>query len=320
MNKKIFVSIASYNDPLLFFTLVELITKATNPENITVGIVDQSTQDRRSTINKLYFSKQIRYVYCNILDTLGVCWARNIVFSLYDNEHYLLQIDSHMCFDKGWDRILIDKHNELLQISDKPILTHYADNFFYNNGFISCKKRSKNNIIVTLPRPTQILKEDNITLFYYAYHYESDTSIEGGHISGNFIFCNGNFINDVPYDPFLYFHGEEQNLAVRAYTRGWNIYHPNCAPLYHHYKTVDPALDRFHWQADLSGKRFFELDHLQRRSNERLLQLIYTDDLVNSGYGLGKIRTLDDYAKVSGIDYINRTITNVYKEKYKQII
>lgn len=94
----IFVSLASYCDELLFFTLKDCIDKADKPENIFFGVVDQNELSQKESIEALDFSKQIRYVFINKLETLGVSWARSIAFSLYNAEDFLLQIDSHMLF------------------------------------------------------------------------------------------------------------------------------------------------------------------------------------------------------------------------------
>ena len=126
---KIFISVASYCDELLFFTLNDCIAKAKYPQNLVFGVVDQNECSQKDKIDQLEFSKQIRYVYINKLETLGVSWARNICFSLWDDEEYLFQIDSHMMFEEHWDETLIKQHNELSKISKKPIISTYPYNF-----------------------------------------------------------------------------------------------------------------------------------------------------------------------------------------------
>ena len=53
---KIFISIASYCDDLLTFTIKDCIKKATNPENIFFGIVDQNESSQIAKISQLPFS------------------------------------------------------------------------------------------------------------------------------------------------------------------------------------------------------------------------------------------------------------------------
>jgi len=106
-NPKIFISIASYRDPLLFFTLKNAYVNAVHPDNIVFAIVDQNDENQRNQMKKLPFFKQIRYCHIYPEDTLGVSWARSIAYSLYNAEDYILQVDSHTCFEEGWDENLI---------------------------------------------------------------------------------------------------------------------------------------------------------------------------------------------------------------------
>ncbi len=54
-------------------------------------------------------------------------------------------------------------------------------------------------------------------------------------VSAHFLFTLGAFVNDVPYDPELYFHGEEIMLAIRAFTHGYDLFHPPEHILWHEY-------------------------------------------------------------------------------------
>jgi len=306
---RIFISIASYCDELLLFTLQNCISKASNPENIFFGIVDQNDESQKTNIEKLNFSKQIRYVYINKIDTLGVSWARNIAFSLWDGEEFLLQIDSHMLFEQDWDKILLNQYSDLKDISQKPIISTYPYNFsFDEHNNPTFKKQSEKYVLVLRPHPESSLEEDNAVLRFRAEHKLTDNPVLGCHLAGGFIFTNSDFIQEIPYDPFLYFHGEEQSLAIRAYTRGWDIYHPNIIPLYHHYKEIGAEHLTHHWHETVESKRTLSASYLKNRATKRINRLFYGDGMVNSIYGLGNIRSLDEYIAFSGIDYKNKII------------
>ncbi len=53
--------------------------------------------------------------------------------------------------------------------------------------------------------------------------------------SGHFMFCDGKICIECPYDPNIYFHGEEITYAIRAYTHGYDLYHPHIHILWHEY-------------------------------------------------------------------------------------
>ena len=46
-------------------------------------------------------------------------------------------------------------------------------------------------------------------------------------ILAGFIFTYGKIVEEIPYDPEISFFGEEICFAVRAWTRGWDIYSPS---------------------------------------------------------------------------------------------
>ena len=306
---KIFISIASYCDELLFFTIKNCIAKAQKPENLYFGIVDQNTSTQIDKIKELNLGKQIRYVYINHIDALGVSWARNIAFSLHDDEEFLLQIDSHMLFKENWDKELIERYTELKKISQKPIISTYPYNFsFDENNNPKYKEQSNKYALVLRPHPDTLLDKDNAVLRFRANHKATDKPVLGCHIAGGFIFTSAEFIQEVPYDPFLYFHGEEQSLSIRAYTRGWDIYHPNYIPLFHLYKKINEDHLTHHWHKSVEGQRSIGSAYLRARAIKRINRLFYGDGMTNSPYGLGSVRTLDEFISFSGIDYKNRTI------------
>ena len=63
----------------------------------------------------------------------GTCWARERVQKFFNNEDYYLQIDSHMQFEKGWDKYMISYiskiKNEGHEHHQPPIITCYPRGF-----------------------------------------------------------------------------------------------------------------------------------------------------------------------------------------------
>ena len=43
------------------------------------------------------------------------------------------------------------------------------------------------------------------------------------------------FCEEVPHDPDYYFHGEEISIAVRAFTHGYDLFHPHKVVCWHEY-------------------------------------------------------------------------------------
>jgi len=296
---------------MLFFTLQTAISKAQQPELLHFGVVDQNIQDQREAIRALPFGAQVRYLHIHAQDTLGVSWARNVAFSLYDDEEYLLQIDSHTYFEENWDSNLRAQHTQLLSRSAKPIISTYPYRFDMVDGIPKYTPSEGKTALVLRPLPESRLTQDDVVLRFIGKHMFTDKAVPGCHVSAGFIFCAGSFVEEVPYDPYLYFHGEEQSLAVRAYTRGWDIFHPTWVPLYHLYKEANMPHETHHWYGEVDAQRAFNSAYLTQRAKLRLNRLLCGDGLPGA-YGLGQVRSLDEFIAFSGIDYKQKAITDRY--------
>jgi hypothetical protein len=276
---------------------------------VVFGVVDQNRGDQRGQVDALPFRKQIRYVHVDILDTLGVCWARNIAFSLYNEEDFLLQIDSHTLFEQGWDSRLLEQFAGLRSRSERPIISTYPYGFeFDDEDHPVAKVRADRTVLVLRPHPDTRLTEESCVLRFRAEHVTSEVPLAGCSLAGGFLFTAGAFIEEIPYDPFLYFHGEEQSLAIRAYTRGWDIFHPKHIPLYHLYKRPNTEHLEHHWHKSVEGDRALDYATLKKRAIHRLNRIFYGDGMTHSPYGLGSVRPMEHFIEFSGIDYRNRVI------------
>lgn len=307
----IFVSMASYLDPMLFFTLDSALANASHPDRIAFGVVDQNTEDQRGAIAALPQGRGVRYVRVHPEDTLGVSWARHTAFSLYDGEDFLLQVDSHTLFEPGWDEQLVGLHNTLLARSRKPIVSTYPYRFDMVDGQPQYAPNEGRTALVLRPHPEKELSQDDAVLRFMARHLFTTEPVPGCHVSAGFLFAGGSFVEEVPYDPYLYFHGEEQSLAVRAFTRGWDIFHPLKMPLYHLYKSEGTPYATHHWYGETEAKRAFRSGYLMERAKRRLNRLLMGDGLPGA-YGLGSARTMEQFKELSGIDYRNCTITDPF--------
>lgn len=311
MSASIFVSIASYLDPMLFFTLNDALAKAVRPDLLAFGVVDQHVHDQRAAIAALPFARQVRYVHVHPEDTLGVSWARSTAFSLYDGEAFLLQVDSHTLFEHGWDEQLRTLHARLRTRARKPIVSTYPYRFDMVDGVPVYTPGDGRTALVLRPHPQARLTPDDAVLRFAARHLFTQEPVMGCHVSAGFLFAAGRFVEEVPYDPWLYFHGEEQSLAVRAFTRGWDIFHPLTTPVYHLYKSEGTPYATHHWHGEADARRAFRADYLTERARLRLNRLLMGDGLPGA-YGLGQARTMAQYRELSGIDYAAQTISDPF--------
>lgn len=298
----IFVSIASYRDKFLWQTVDNAIQNSSDPSKLHFAIVDQSDSEYQIK------SDQITYIHINPKFSRGPCWARSLALSFYNNEDFVLQIDSHTVFDDNWDRKLIEQLLQCSTVSSKCLLSIYPFAFNIVNGDIN-KFNQPGIVNVLRPKHLGRLSENDPTFNFEGHSIKSSSPIKGFHIAGGFIFAPGSFFLEIPYDHNLYFIGEEQNLAVRAFTNGWDIYHTADVPVYHLYYTKENR--HLHWDKEDDSIRPFRWTELDMRSKQRMCDLVYNKKNLGA-YGLGNVRTLEEFAEFSGIDYINKFV----KEKY----
>lgn len=307
---RIFVAIAAYRDALLLNTINDCINKCSSNSQLYFGIVDQC-EDKLDLSSHSHY-KNITYLNIDPFYGRGPCWARNIVHSFNNNEDFVLQIDSHTLFDPDWDKKLIDQYHNCKAQSSKVILSGYPPAFSIAEELF-IKKPLVDKAPVFYPKEDSHLEDNNAVLTFSGYIRNTTVPIKTYHVAGGFIFTEGDFFLKVPYDPFLYFHGEEQNIAVRAWTNGWDIYTIPNIPIYHLYHNSANLVRSLHWDRDLDTTRPVRWFELQDRAKRRLVQLLYHQQPMGI-YGLGQKRTLEQFAECSGIDYVNKTVKHYQHE------
>lgn len=302
MQDKIFVQIASYRDPELIPTVEDMLAKADNPQNLTFGIVWQ--YDSSEPIDYFDGRENFRVDKYQYYESEGLGWARNKTNKLYQGEKYTLQIDSHHRFVKGWDTILLEDYNQALQFAPKPIITTYVTPFNPTEPestwspvpcLMSQYEFSSDKLLMSMP--------------WYIQDYESrDTVIRSRTISGHLYFTDGRFIEEVEYDPRIYFGGytEETSLSVRAYTNGYDFFSPYRMVCWHEYSRgyrVKHWDDHGHVNDNVkvsSGER----DVFARNITRQLFGQ-EEHNIPLGKYGLGTHRTLHDYEVYGGFDFKN---------------
>lgn len=305
----LFVSVASYCDPLLGFTLQRAIATARWPERLHFGVVDQSPQAAPALNTKAFAPAQVSYVRIEPVYARGPCWARAIAMSLYDGEEWYLQVDSHMDFDPHWDQRLIEQAKKLAKGRRGVVISAYP-NPFVLEGDRPVHKPATEKVLAHVVKTGAAFEEGHPVLPFEAHPVERDEPVEGFHLAAGALFAPGDLAQDFPYDPWFYFHGEEQAYALRLFTHGWDIFHVPGLPLYHLYNSPDsnaPARP-MHWDDQHDRERARTWWDLEQRSRNRLDALV--DGAPMGIYGLGRVRSMEDYAAFSGIDFKRRTIAS----------
>jgi hypothetical protein len=284
----IFVSIASYRDSQLGPTIADCLDKADRPQDLRFGICWQHAPDELFPFDD---DPRFRVIDVDYLASRGVCWARAQIGDLLDGEDWYLQLDSHHRFAPGWD-------TELIAIAEaapsaKPLITTYPTGFSVPDDgrrnpapwLMSFGRWSPEGIPLFQPTAIRGWKELNRPL-------------RARFLGACLIFTRPQWVTEVPYDPDIYFSGEEITLAIRSFTSGYDLFHPHKTLVWHEWtRSYRPQHAGDHVPSKGAVTPWWEL---QAQGNQRVREFLRAPH--QGKYGCGTERSFADYEAFSGLD------------------
>ena len=295
----LFVSIANYRDSETPHTVADLFAQAARPERVRVGVLSQVVPGTDDDC-VVAAHPQVMELRVHASQSRGACWARHAILTqLRQNEDYVLQIDSHSRFVPGWDQRFIDM---LAQCpSPRAMLSSYPV------AYRPPRELGEPVIPVHVPKD---FGDDGILTFKshtLPYSQRPALPIASPFIGAGCLFGPAQAFDEVPYDPRLYFIGEEVTLSARLWTHGWDAFAPNDVLMYHDY-TQGRGRPK-HWE---DHRNWTALNERARARVHALLSGVAPADaaalLELDRYGLGQARSLADYEAWAGISFKDRVI------------
>ena len=288
------MSIAAYRDAELAPTIKDCLAKARFPERLRFGVCWQHEVDEPRPAS--FSDPRVRVVDVHWTESRGVCWARAQTMKLWRGEDWFLQLDSHHRFVPGWDVVLHDQAAAC--DSPRPVLTSYAPGYRPGEPVpagsgpmrIDFDRFSGDGIPMLRPGPIRGWEQR-------ARPYR------GRFASVHLLFAPGRFVEDVPWDPDLYYTGDEITLSVRAFTHGYDLFMPSRLVLWHAYAT--PSSRPKHWD-DHVGAATRPWQDYEASSRSKIRRLL-TDPWVGE-LGCGPQRTLADYEAYAGISFRHQRV------------
>ena len=285
----IFISIASYRDGELVKTVRSAWENARHKDSLFFSIVSQAEDSEHPDLSFIP-EDQIRYIKVPWQESTGACWAREIASR--DIAHkYFLQIDSHSRFRPDWDLILVQGYKKYqTSWGDKMVLTNYPDSYILD-------LETGEDILSPWPVEYKLRAEWDEGSRMVQARWEECEPTEFGHeiffVSGNNLFCDSEYIRQVPYDKELYFTGEEPSLALRFYTRGFKLISPSIKYMYTNYSRENTKRP-LHW---VDNGDWWKLN----KSSYQRLAKIMTGDTSLGVYGIESVELFKEYQDRSGI-------------------
>lgn len=312
-DQSIFVSVASFADPECPKTVGELFSKAARPELVFIGICQQNRdEDPDCKIEAMVepkYKRQIRIIRLDHREARGPTHARYLCSTLWAGEQYFLQVDSHSMMTQDWDEKLISMIRVLKEnnISQKPIISGYPKEYEPDQPHgdpdddgsvpVMCRAFFDPRDLISfdgseaLPPPSTGIPEVNAFL------------------AGGLLFAESTFLIDVRFDPNLpqLFVGEEILHSARAWTSGYDIFAPTKSVVRHYYSR--PKNYKY-W--DLPNRPTDDAAVAKVKVLLKLDPNAKIQDYLKENldmYGLGKVRSLEDYFKHAGIDPEKKVVT-----------
>lgn len=297
----IFIQIASYRDPQLIPTLQDMIKNAAHPENLRIGIARQyHPDDKFDDLSEFKNDDRFRILDIPYTESKGVCWARHQIQQLYKDEKYTMQIDSHMRFAPNWDSEFIGMIKQLQEKGyKKPLLTSYVSSFDPDNDPAGRTKEPWRMAFDRfIPEGAVFFLPETIP------GWESMTEpVPSRFYSAHFCFTVGEFSKEVKHNPNYYFHGEEISVGVRAYTYGYDLFHPHKPLIWHEYTRKGRTKQ---WDDD---SKWGDKNNVSHLTNRKLFGMDgETQEGHDGEYGFGTERTLKDYEKYAGLLFSKRAV------------
>lgn len=316
---KIFVVFPSFHDTESIYTIKNAYETAKYPELITIGTHlmygSMDILDTFKSFVRKYPQYNIRYseeqiTKYNILDKLGVGYGRRKAFKHYENELYILQIDSHTWFAKDWDQDLINLLNDAKDYmqNDKVILTAYAGAYKID--------KSKNRIVdkneVFKYQFLNHQKQKNIdykdSLHYYMPEWITNYPnpvyqkfVPATKFAANFSFGEINVNSYLPKNTM--FMEEEIIQTINLLDDGYKLVHPN----------VDkPIICHLYIDQDQPRSRALITDFLDKLETKYYLDAQIENYLtfINKKTNKKKIKNYENYSmcRIIGSDYIDNFV------------
>ena len=287
MDERIYVQIPAYRDSELVSTLKTLMETANRPHRVRVAVAWQYETGEAHLENQLVQYGGVELIKIPAVESRGCNWARRLLQNGWAGERYTLFLDSHHRFVPGWDDQVIVMLEQLRHAGiKKPIVTAYLPPY---NPRTDPHGRTASLFKICL------LERHQGMLFRLTGHEintwrQLSNPVPASFASLHFLFADGFFNREIQFDPLIYFFADEVAIALRAYTHGYDLFHPHRILGWHLY---DRSTRVTHWADHPEWKK------QQERSCQRLRALFGGQMLGESG--IGTTRSIADYEKFIGM-------------------
>ncbi len=240
-------------------TIRSALKNAAEPDLLYFGIANTVIEEKDFLSDSIFSHPRLNYIDIKSKQALGTGKSRMMASMLNERDHkYLLQIDAHNIFEKGWDNILKQNYKDLLKICDKPVIStsplrwidglnkkvflhaYYGDQVdgkpedsrYYGIEVDPLDFKTEENFgSLGIKTVTVNVPNSETEIMDYAFidgidiKWEDEQKfVEHGFIHAAFMFTDFKFIREIMHDPSNPWDGDQINISFRAGTRGYRMF------------------------------------------------------------------------------------------------
>jgi hypothetical protein len=311
---KIFISIVSYKDTELTPTIKSLMGNADNPDDLYFGVVSQDDMKKHPDLS---FVKNLSYLKMDFRESRGAGYARKLAIEMYKGEDFFLQIDSHMRAELHWDSKIKKMYKESTEIANtkKIIMSQYPAAYeIHTDGKEHFFKDHEE--LWSIPTWSKVHNREDGSWSSLRQEFKDLSRPHVSHtVLAGYLFAPSAFVEEIPYDERISFMGEELCIAIRAYTRGWQMYAPNEMLFWHFYKRKrSPKV----WNQMDDAKRprkWMDIEMESKRTQKNILT-----GREQGVFGIGSQEKYLEYQELIGINFNNFYDNHLSKKVNKAVL
>lgn len=324
LESDIFIGLSAFRDGYRCGkTIFTAFKRATNPERLYFGVVDQVTDTDLKCLDeycKMATAEWPDKGACPYMDHIrvdrrdanlsrGPTLARHFQQKLIRDEEFCLQLDAHSLFTNKWDEYLLAEWarigNEMAVMST---YLHHMHDFIKPNGDNTYPGSYPHLCTTTRPKANHMVRNVGASMITGA-KFPQLQALWGAGLS--FSKCHAEKRVLIDSHTLWMFDGEEFLRASHLWTHGYDIYSPSefgCV-IYHNYTSVAKRFESVKVDAAVRDReRIMAENRFKLIVGEGFQGLV--DTLEMDKYAFGKARTFDEYKGFANITFGDGSVTS----------
>ncbi|RHY19711.1 hypothetical protein DYB32_010184 [Aphanomyces invadans] len=317
----IFIGISAYRDGIRCgFTLFTAFSRATHPDRVHVGVVDQVLPTDPTCMDEYCKLATVQWGECKHKDQItidardagqsqGPTIARHAQQHLIRDEEFCLQLDAHSQVLPDWDTKLVAEWGRTA--NEMAVLTTYPPGYHMIGPNLTYPHRSASHLCDHTARSGPDIVPFATGIVYVEYSERPQLSAFFG-AGLSFSKCHAE--RRVPVDnqtPWLFF-GEESLRSYALWSNGYDFYSPSRhgSVVFHNW-TSDPKKARFADTAqddEVADRRRRQEEEKSRNRVRAVLKLPFHGDVDTTNFHVfyrGTVRSVDAFLDFHGVSNAN---------------